>query len=339
MNARERLAEAAERIKRQVGAGAAPEPLRVTVRELLSWSGHSRRGSRWAAETRRLLGQLNLRTEPDIERSWIDGTIAITLDPDADDGIEAAGEPSDPTVRVDEIDAAHRRPSAVTADARLRTATTLMQMNDFSQLPVMNGETDVEGIVSWESIGSRLAMGHDSDIVRDCMDTMVPEVGAKEPLFSAIDVMRRRGYVLVRGEDRRITGIVTWGDVTDQFVGLARPFLIIGEIEGYLRGLVRGKFGAEELRKALPRWRRNQSDADPGDLTLGGYCHLLGDERAWERLGLNLDQEVFVEKVRWVRDLRNDVMHFRAEGLEPAAMEELEEVANFFRRLRLMGSV
>ena len=222
MNARDRLTEAAERIRKQVNAGAAPDPLRVTVRELLGWSGYSRRGSWWVAETRRLLGQLNLRTEPDFERSWIDGTISITLDPDAVDGSEAPRESIDPTVRVDEIDAAHHSPVSVKPDDRLRTATTLMQMNDYSQLPVMD-ESDVKGIVSWESIGSRLAMGHDCKIVRDCMDIVVPEVGAKDPLFSAIAVMQRRGYVLVRGEEQEITGIITWGDITDQFDRLARP--------------------------------------------------------------------------------------------------------------------
>ena len=148
--------------------------------------------------------------------------------------------------------------------------------------------------------------------------------------------MQQHGYVLVRAGDRRITGIVTWGDVTHQFIQLAGPFLIIGEIEGYLRSLVHRKFTTEEIQEALPDTEREQSVVGPEDLTLGGYRQLLGRQERWERLGLDLDRKEFIKQLDWVREKRNDVMHFDPEGSELEEKEKLKGIASFFRGLRRM---
>ena len=211
-----------------------------------------------------------------------------------------------------------------------------MLMNDFSQLPVMQNERDVKGIINWKSIATKLSLGQECRLVRECMDPAVPEVGIGEPLFSAIEIMQRHSYVLVRARDRRITGIVTWGDVTHQFIHLAGPFLTIGEIEGYLRSLVHRKFTAEEIQEALPHSEGDRSVVGPEDLTLGGYCRLLGRQERWERLGLDLDRREFVNKIDWVREKRNDVTHFDPDGPELEEIEKLEGIARFFRDLRRM---
>ena len=336
MDGYERLKALSERMKREVEGGAAPDSEDLTVRELLSWFGYRRRGSRKVGRIRHVLAELELRTVPDFERAWVDKTISITLDPDAVEGIAASDESIDPTVRIGEIDAANRTPTSIDPNASLSGATTLMLMNDFSQLPVMQNERDVKGIISWKSIAAKLSLGQECRLVRECMDPTVPEVGIGEPLFSAIEIMQQHGYVLVRAGDRRITGIVTWGDVTHQFIQLAGPFLIIGEIEGYLRSLVHRKFTTEEIQEALPDAEREQSVVGPEDLTLGGYRQLLGRQERWERLGLNLDRKEFIKQLDWVREKRNDVMHFDPEGSELEEKEKLKGIASFFRGLRRM---
>ena len=121
---------------------------------------------------------------------------------------------------------------------------------------------------------------------------------------------------------------------------LAGPFLMIGEIEGYLRGVVRRKFTHSELQEALPpSLAGEESISSPEDLTLGGYCQLLGREELWDRLNLNLDRKEFVKQLQWVREKRNDVMHFNPDGLEPEDTEKLENLARFFRNLRRMEVV
>ena len=334
MDGYERLRALSERMKKEVDGGAAPDPEELTVRAFLSWFGYARRGRNNVSQIRHMLAEFDLRTSPDFEFTWIDGMITVELDPDAVEGITAADEQIDPTVRIGAIEAANRKPTTVNLNSPLSVATTLMQTNDFSQLPVMQGEREVKGIITWKSIGTKLSLGHECELVRDCMNPVAPEVQIEAPLFSAIGDISQHGYILVRGQDRVITGILTSSDLSDQFVQLAGPFLSLGEIEGYLRSLVDRKFTIEELREALGHSDGEPPVSGPEDLTLGGYCQLLGREDLWQRLNLNLDRKEFLKELHWVREKRNDVMHFDPEGLEPEDTRKLENLAMFFRNLR-----
>ena len=323
-------------MKDEVDSKAAPRPEQLTVREFLRLFGYARRGSNKVRRIRHVLAELDLRTIPDFEVTWVDAMISIELDPEAVEGITASEEQVDPTVRVGAIEAANRTPTAVNPSSPLSMATTLMQANDFSQLPVMQNERDVKGIISWQSIGTSLAMGYECLSVHDCMSAVAPVVGIDDPLFSAIGDISRHGYVLVRGQEGKITGIVTASDVVDQFVQLAGPFLSIGEIEGYLRGLVHRKFTVDEMKEALSHAGGGQSVSSPEDLTLGGYCQMLGREELWNRLNLKLDRKEFVKQLDWVREKRNDIMHFDPDGVEPEDLKKLENIVRFFRELRRM---
>ena len=334
-----RLNTLSERMKREVDGGAAPDSEELTVREFLSWFGYSRRGSYLVHQIRNMLEKLDVLTVPDFEARWIDAQISITLDPEAVEGIAPLGEQTDPTVRIGVLDAANNPPISVKPQDSLNAATTLLQMNDFSQLPVMQGERTVKGIVSWESIGARLSLGHECASVQDFMDPFVAEIHTEAPLFDAIGDISRHGYVLVRGEDKVIKGIVTATDITHQFMQLAGPFLLIGEIEGYLRNLVHKKFTIEEMGEALPASEDGQQVSGPQDLTLGGYYQLLGKEDHWDRLNLKIDRKKFIKQLDWTRKKRNDVMHFSPEGLEPKDITKLGNFAMFFRDLRRMGVV
>ncbi|WP_459162147.1 hypothetical protein ACQ5SK_08415 [Bradyrhizobium japonicum] len=66
-------------------------------------------------------------------------------------------------------------------------------------------------------------------------------------IFDAIPVIVTHQYVLVRSEDGRITGIITASDLSEQFQLLAEPFLLLGEIENLLRGLIADRFSTEDL--------------------------------------------------------------------------------------------
>ena len=331
-----KLRALAKRMKNELGKGAVPASEEVTVREFLSWFGYSRRGSHKVGRIRQMLTELELRTIPDFEVTWIDAPICIELDPEAVEGITASEKRIDPTVRIGAIEAANRRPVRVDPNSPLNVATTLMLTNDFSQLPVMQNERDVRGVISWKSIGTRLALRQDRQFVRECMDSSVPEISIEAPLFSAVEDISQHGYVLVRAEDNKITGIVTSSDIGYQFMQLAGPFLMIGEIEGYLRSLVHRKFTSSEMQETLPPSESGRPVASPEDLTLGGYCQLLGREAIWNRLGLNLDRREFVKQLDWVREKRNDVMHFDPDGLEPGDIERLENLVECFRNLRNM---
>ena len=281
--------------------------------------------------------ELSLRTVPDFEFAWIDSTISVELDRE-DGGTPSSEEATDPTHRIEALEAANKPPVAVGPNEPLSAATTVMHLHDFSQLPVMQGERTVKGIISWKSIGVRAYLDRECSLVRECMDYPAQEVSIHAPLFEAISTIEKHGYVLVRGDDNSITGIVTASDVSHQFMQLASPFLLIGEIEGHLRRLIHGRFTVKELREASPD-HEGQHITGSADLTFGGFCQLLGNPDRWEKLRLSIDRGVFVKYLDAVREIRNDVMHFNPDGLDQEHKEKLRNGAMFFRNLSRMGAL
>ena len=159
------------------------------------------------------------------------------------------------------------------------------------------------------------------------------------PLFEAIAIIAEHGYVLVRGANRVITGIVTASDLSQQFMQLAGPFLLIGEIEGHLRNLIHGRFTVDEMKGQLPDSDGGRTINGSADLTLAGYCRLLEAPEHWDRLELNIDRVEFVKHLDDVRKIRNDVMHFDPDGLVPEDTKKLRDVARFFEDMVRMGVV
>ena len=323
------LDEIAKRLRDEIEAGAAVRAEKTTGRELLSRFGYARRGRHIVVEIRTALEARQLFTTPDFEFEWVDNEIEIVLDdPDI-----ATRTTTDPTVRIDVLRAAHNVPVAVQRDADLLEATTKMRMEDFSQLPVMHaGGRDVYGVVSWKSIGEARGGGTTPTTVAECMvDAHIIDIDT--PLADATQMIYDRECVLVRGKDRKITGIVTAADLAGQFSQLARPFLLIGEIEHQLRNLVLGRFTAEELGEASGR----EGAMGPDDLTYGGYIRLLQPREAWERLGLEVDRVLFLKRLESVRAIRNDVMHFTPDPLDELERKQLVAMARFLRGLHKAG--
>jgi predicted transcriptional regulator len=124
-----------------------------------------------------------------------------------------------------------------------------MMTNDFSQLPVMTTPRDLKVVISWKSIGKRLALKRPCSFVRDCMDSG-PIASMDEFLSTAMNAVADHEYVVVISNDKTICGTVTASDFNDQFRRLAEPFLLVGEVEHGVRRILRGKFTAKELEDA-----------------------------------------------------------------------------------------
>ena len=334
-----RLRQVSERMKGEIDAGVAHAPERVTVREFLGWYGYVMRGSWINRHIRNKMEELDLRTVPDFEIGWFGATISVDLDPKAVEGLESSDEPVDPTVRIGTLEAANSKPTSIKPDNPLEAATTLMQLNDFSQLPVMTSERDVKGIISWKSIGTRFSSGRECELVRHCMDPAFREIGIDAPLFDAVEDISQHGYVLVRGLDRKIAGIVTASDFAGQFSELAGPFLLIGEIEGYLRNIIHRKFTLDEMQEASHGLEGGRPIEGAADLTFGGYCQLLQNPNNWKKLRLTIDRVEFVKYMDEVREIRNDVMHFNPDGLDQEHKDKLRNGAMFFRNLSRLGAL
>lgn len=319
-----------------IANGAAPTPEKLTIRKLVNQFGYEKRGSWIIRHIQNGLEKFKLSTEPDFAFGWIDSPITIRLDSDASD-VLAPHSRLDPTHRIESLEAANKPPVSVRPDAQLNAAATIMQLHDYSQLPVMNSKRDVAGMISWKSIGERLALGKQCEFVRQCMDP-VKEVPDTTPLLEAMATIAEHGYVLVRGKGEKINGIVTATDLSFQFMQLAGPFLYIGEIEGHLRHLIHGKFTLEQLKDASVSGGGRPIEGS-GDMTLGGYCRLLENKDNWGQLGLNIDRVEFIKHLDNVREIRNNVMHFNPDGPSEDETKKLRDIARFFENLVRIGAM
>jgi CBS domain-containing protein len=329
----------------------------LTVRGfLLNW--HSYRRGYWIV--RMIKGDLataGLTTVPDFESAYIDSTIVFRLRepegpvpvgpttvhaPQEDvaaipvEPVSLAAAYADPTYRLSKLAAANRPPVSVRPDSSLREAVTVMLSNQFSQLPVMTTAREVRGIVSWRTIGSRLALGQAPQTAQDALEPAA-EIGSDASLFVALPIIVEHDYLLVRAPDKRVIGIITTSDISLQFQQLAEPFLLLGEIENHIRRIIAASFGTGDLVAIQDPADAQRQVNTVSDLTFGEYQRLLEEPGRWAHTKLPIDRVVFIGLLDRVRDIRNDVMHFDPDGIPLEDLAVLRDFATFLGKLHALG--
>ncbi len=214
-----------------------------------------------------------------------------------------------------------------------------MMSNDYSQLPVMNGPNsrEIDGVISWKSIGWKVALGVESDTVQDYMSKEFTVLSYEMPILEAVNVVKENKFVLVQKKDKRVSGLVTITDIADEFFTLAEPFLYLGQIETSVRVLLEGKFSKEEL-EAVRYGNTDREINSISDLSFNQYIQLMLKDDNWEKLQLPLDKGEFTKKLECIRDIRNEVMHFYPDQLDRASRKLEQEqtlrlIANFFKEI------
>ena len=327
-----------------------------TVRIFLSWFwGAQRRGSFIKQVMREALATTKLRTIPDFDETYIDGTIKFVSateelpqsKTDASTGeIKVSLQDSmvmvdsvssktkvDPSYRIARLKSAHTVPLHLGPDATVSEAITLMMKHDFSQLPVIVGERTVKGLISWKSLGKRLAMDRKCGLVKDAMEP-VHVIDLDTSLFDAIPLIAKHDCVLVRDSNNKICGVMTPFDVSQTFVELGEAFLLLGEIENLIRDMIDGRFPKAELEEARDPLDADRPLNDVSDLNFGGYVRLLQKPEAWEKLQTKLDRATFVRYLESVRIIRNNTMHFDPDGIEDTELQELRELARLLKQVK-----
>ena len=236
-----------------------------------------------------------------------------------------------PERRIGELLPEGQRLDSVLPDESLKRATSIMSDKNYSQLPVISDGGELEGIITWESIGKSLEDDATREHVRDCMDTREKIIKAcsDDDLLDSTKDIAESGYVLVMEDDGTVKGIVTASDLAVEFRKLGEGFLLIEEIEGHLGEIIDSKFTHEEKVNA-----RGRCHCGRVTLTLGNYHQLLKIPDHWNRLGLDTCKKCFMSYLESVRDIRNRQMHFDSRELEP---EDLEKLHGFRDLLRGLG--
>ncbi|MBA3511291.1 MAG: CBS domain-containing protein [Sphingomonas sp.] len=327
----------------------------ITVRDFLWWFGAQRRGYWIVRQIKSRLQEFGLRTIPNFEYAWIDGSIIFELLLETDTEAEGTAEPveveisptegtasegsgaiwvsREATYRISRLAAANKTVVSANPQEPLRSIITRMMAGGFSQLPVMQNDREVRGIVSWQTIGSRLALGVGGTCASDLSEPH-HEIRSDRSIFDAIPTILASDYVLVRDDTNKISGIITAADLSLQFRELTEPFLLLSEIENLLRNLIGDRFSAEELAEAC-----DSSDVGRGpvatiaDLSFGEYIRLLQKPERWEKLTIEVDRVMFCEKLDQVRIIRNDVMHFDPDGVGESELTQLREFTRFLQLL------
>jgi hypothetical protein len=225
----------------------------------------------------------------------------------------------------------------VKPDSELAEAITLMITYDFSQLPVMQTIRDLKGVISWRSIGQKLAVavGSSNTRVRDLMEPNFQLISSETSLFKALPVIIEHDYVLVRNKISEICGIVTASDLSLQFKQLTEPFLLVAEIENHIRQVLT-KLDRTDLERGKDARDTERTIGNVGDLTFGEYLRLCQNHDTWSKLNLPIDRNAFCGLLEKIRDIRNNIMHFDPDGLET---ESIDILRNFVRLLQTLRNL
>ncbi|WP_166354255.1 CBS domain-containing protein [Phytoactinopolyspora limicola] len=310
------------------------EPVRLTARGLLAMWGFSRRTATSLAVIQSELADDGIAVQPSLSTVRLDSVVELVPIAEPDTASEAAtGSPAiDSTPDPDEIPvkwrvsavlAADRTVESVVIGSPLSVAVTRMLATNYSQLAVVDEHGYYQGAVTWESIGRARLSNPDATLADATVQVRV--VDYDDDLFAQIDEISRRGYVLVRGEDRRsLVGIVTAHDLARQFGVLARPFSLVEEAELRLRRHVIRSLPADRVEKITHRWSN-------GVPTFGQYGKLLEDSELFAQLEWPLDHQTFLDLVNRVRKIRNELMHFSQDTLPAGDIEAIEGFVSMLR--------
>lgn len=299
----------------------------ITGRELLNYLGFERRTSGVCAEVDNFLEEHELMVEPHYNDVWIDAEIKLMHKPKAKTRLS-----QDPILRVRILEEANKPPIFIPNDSPLQEAITLMRLYDYSQLPVTtNGRRGLCGYISWHSIGIAQANGVNTGIVKDYKLPIERTLKLDVPLLEAVKYVYQKEFAIVEDDSEKICGILTTTDISKQFLVLTEPFLLLEEIEGQIRRLMDNVFLLEDIKQICNEPNRDVNCID--DLTFGEYIRLLQNDGKWDRLGINLDKNIFLKALDKVREVRNDIMHFEPDGISKEQQITLLSVARLLKTL------
>jgi restriction system protein len=311
-------------------------PRQLTIRSFLEHWGQARRIGSVEATIKRDLADKGLTTRPSFMEGSLDDEIAIIparVEPDT----SSTAEPEEEAQDAQEHEPATHRISglppskleSVKPTESLELVQTKMLDKKYSQLGVIDDDGKFCGVVSWESIGK----AHIAYANPTLEQATVPAVTVDHhaPLLEQIGVIYGKGFVLVRGTDGvTVDGIVTAADLTRQFGDLARPFMLVEEVESRLCLREDKVFSLDELREAEKPYKRAGIQR-AADFTLGTHFHLLKEEKNWAKLGWNVDHQFFLDKLREVTKIRNGLMHYSPDPTPADIYDKIEGLLEILR--------
>jgi CBS domain-containing protein len=216
-------------------------------------------------------------------------------------------------------------PVSIQTSSTVAEALAIMLEHKYSQLPVLDGDRPI-GVFSLWSLARLLAGGSSKNVlsqeVEDLVDR-IPNVDLETSLYDAVGYLDRHEAVLI-GDQERLLAIATTWDVLSYFFEVARPFVLVQEIELALRQIIRACAGSEEesascIERALgyqiANGMRKSLPTQLEDLSFDDYSILIKHRDNWPLFEGKIGRKPDLVSTRLIaiRDVRNKIFHFRGD--------------------------
>lgn len=229
------------------------------------------------------------------------------------------------------------------------SAIEIMIEHDFSQLPVVNHDGQLIGLVTYQSI-MQAARSFDLKLtelhVRDAWVKVKP-FDIDSSLFDLLDEIQDKNAVVIADPGGVPIGIVTSYDTAEFLRSQTEDLIRVENIEDTIKSLIpiaytksgdeidHDKLGSviERLNEAKSGRTPNQQHKEFDELTLSDYIQLLTMKSTWGFYEpvLQIKREALIELLNKIRKIRNDLAHFRTE-IEPPRRAELRYFADWISR-------
>ncbi|MFE3500926.1 CBS domain-containing protein [Kitasatospora sp. NPDC059160] len=326
---------------------------RVPVQHVLDLFGVRVRNHQSVHQISQTLADAGLATFPNFavcgQRDEID-IVPLTAAPTAtSEPTDAGDQESLPSsalpqrLHIGDLACARSGVSGVSLSDTLEQVTYLMRTKGHGQIPVTTGMAVLHGVITWRSVAKMYETGKATIVANAMEKDSLPVADARQEFFTCLPMIKEHGYLLVRGDDGCLSGLVTPADITDRFEGAARPFFLVGEIESLLRRCLGAALDPEAIKAVQTNKKADQRSGLVSDLMFGDYIKLLDGSQAkqemaakadlnWATLGWSaMDRTQFVQHLVRVKDIRNRIAHFDEKPLPEELISELTTFAKLLR--------
>lgn len=268
---------------------------------------------------------------PNYQNGWIDDEVILKEKDKAKikNGETEFDDDFDPINRLSVLEAAAKTPISISRDSSLLKAYHILWKNEFTQVPIMNGDREVLGIVSWQSLAKGLIAKKDSDCVKDYMTDDFEILEHTTPLFNAIKQVINTGIIFVRDKEKKIKGPVTPSDLNEQFIEQIEPYILLEQIENFIRLILHDKIILEDLLKLLTVDDQERKIEAISDMTYGEYLRVMENNEIWSVLKLPFDKADFINELNEIRQIRNGVVHFHPDAISIDELKKLRKMSKF----------
>ena len=253
------------------------------------------------------------------------------------------------------------KPITIEPEESLSNALRIMEDNKFSQLPVLQKSTHrCLGLLSFKSIVKQIQLKENlrkreskkADLlslpVKHFTDPNPVYVSSRDIVYELFKIVKDEDAVLVGRRCKKPSFLVTSYDLVEIAEKMFEAFLLIQHIETSIRSIIQHQLEKHNQNFSETAQKVNQPLAASGcktllptdtveKMTIDNYKVFIENNDNFRSLFFEVFNDINIvrDRLEFVRDLRNDVFHFRkpAYSLEEAQIRNLKKIEKWLRNL------